>query len=137
MILQGISKKYILFIPSHENNRKIQKNISYIFSSYCHWFRRYVYNMDILFDLIPHRMLAMPVCIMIKKIIKGFSSLSFSKSYASISLNILFMANERLFLGNGNTYKSTTTFLIDYFDLAYSLIKLTPSIVLWIHKVQN
>ena len=72
----------------------------------------------------------MPVCIMIKKIIKGFSSLSFNKPYASISLISPFMANGWLYLGNGNRYKNTTTYLIDYFDLAYSLIKLTPSIVL-------
>ena len=67
---------------------------------------------------------------MIKKIIKGFSSLSFIRPYVSISLNIPFMANGWPFLGNGNRYKNTTTYLIDYFDLAYSLIKLTPSIVL-------
>ena len=88
---------FYLFLLMKITEKFRKKNISYIFSSYCHWFRRYVHNMDILLDLIPRRMLAMPVCIMIKKIIKGFSSLSFIKPYASISLNILLMANERLF----------------------------------------
>ena len=114
---------------------KLRKNISYIFSSVNIYgllsLIRTLFSLyNILLDLIPRRLLAMPVCIMIKKIIKGFSSLSFIRPYVSISLNIPFMANGWPFFGDGHRYKNTTTYLIDYFDLAYSLIKLTPSIVL-------